>query len=187
MMEFERKYYENFKKMMQEADEELKKINESMTEEERIAEKERNEKGFQRLFERYKKEDRKNRHVVDPDKVEHLKKMAEAGKILAEKIDADIFIKTDNEHGEIHLKTGLIMFGTLNKYSGRDEMLLLMWVADDVVILTEDDAVKWEFRFDFSMSSLHEKDQGRGKKGEKDNLSGKIGKIQGAVCDWDEA
>lgn len=148
-MEFERNYYEEFKKMMQEVDDELKKMDESMKEEERRAEKERREQDFRRLLERYESQQQRTKHVTNKKKKIYFKEIAEIGKTLAKKIDADVFIRSNEERGEICLKTGLILFGIPNNYSGKDEFILLMRMADNIIAMPEGHAVKWEFWFDF--------------------------------------
>jgi len=148
-MEFERKYYEELKKMVKEADEGLKKMNESMTEEEKLIEKEHREQEFQKLLERYEWEQQRTKHVTNNEKETYFKMMVKTGKTLAQKIDADIFIRSNEKYGEICLKTGLILFGITNKYPGKDELILLMRMADNIIVMPEEDAIKWEFQFNF--------------------------------------
>jgi len=148
-MEFEKKYYTMAQKMMAEVDEELKKNQGSMTEEEKQAEKERNEQGFQKLLERFEKEQEKTRKVPDQKKKVYFDEMVVVGDILAKKIEADISVKSDEMHGEICLKTGLVTFGIPCGYEGKNELILLIRMADDVMVMPEDGTIKWEFCFDF--------------------------------------
>ncbi len=148
-MEFEKKYYTKAKELMDEVDEELQRLQSSMTEEEKLAEKEQNEQGFQKLLERCENELEKTRRIFDPKKRACFEDMVAAGKVLAEAIEADISVKSDEMHGTIRLETGLVLFGIPCGYAGRDELMLLMRMADDVFVIPENDTIKWEFSFDF--------------------------------------
>ncbi len=75
--------------------------------------------------------------------------MVVVGNALAETVEADFSVKSDETHGIICLKTGMVIYGVPCGYAGRNELMLLMYRADDVRVMPENDTIKWEFCFGF--------------------------------------
>ncbi len=43
----------------------------------------------------------------------------------------------------------MVIYGVPCGYAGRNELMLLMYRADDVRVMPENDTIKWEFCFGF--------------------------------------
>ena len=67
---------------------------------------------------------------------------------MAGKIDADIVVESNEEHGSIKMVTGLILFGEPTRNAGKEELLLLLRMADDVLIRPQGEAFEIDLRFD---------------------------------------
>lgn len=147
-MKIERHYYTASKKRMKEIDDEVRQMQESMTEEEKQAERERNKREFKRLVERIEREESEVKRVTDQRKREYFGVLAKAGLALAKIVEAD-YKAEDNEHcGKIRFRTGPMCLGVPGGPSGRDELVLLIRMADHIEIFPDGADLKWEFSFD---------------------------------------
>ena len=82
-------YYTESLKQLEEMDNELRKIQESMTEEEKLTEKEKAQRGFQRLVERFEREESETRRIVNQKKKEYFAVLVKTGLALAKIVEAD--------------------------------------------------------------------------------------------------
>ena len=147
-MRIERHYYTASKREFDEAEAEVRKEREAMTEEERQAEKQENSIGWKKLMDQMELERRRCKKVSNPEKTEYFKELSIIGLELAGKIDADIVVESNEEHGSIKMVTGLILFGEPTRNAGKEELLLLLRMADDVVIRPKGEAFELDLRFD---------------------------------------
>lgn len=147
-MRIERHYYTASKREFDEAEAEVRKEREAMTEEERQAEKQENSIGWKKLMDRMELERRRCKKVSNPEKTEYFKELSIIGLELAGKIDADIVVESNEEHGSIKMVTGLILFGEPTRNAGKEELLLLLRMADDVLIRPKVEAFELDLRFD---------------------------------------
>ena len=125
-MRIERHYYTASKREFDEAEAEVRKEREAMTEEERQAEKQENSIGWKKLMDQMELERRRCKKVSNPEKTEYFKELSIIGLELAGKIDADIVVESNEEHGSIKMVTGLILFGEPTRNAGKEELLLLL-------------------------------------------------------------
>ena len=147
-MKMEKRYYTKSKEELEEIRAELQAEREAMTEEEWLAEQLENERGFQRLMERLECEQKKYKRIRNPEKEEAFKKMQVIGVKLARRIEADLIIENNEEYGCIKLTTGLILFGKPTRNAGKEKLLLLLRMADDVLIRPKGEAFEIDLRFD---------------------------------------
>ena len=147
-MRIERHYYTASKREFDEAEAEVRKEREAMTEEERQAEKQENEISWKKLMDRVELEQQRRKKVRNLEKAEHFKELAVIGLELAGKIDADVVVESNEEHGSIKMVTGLILFGEPTRNAGKEELLLLLRMADDVLIRPKGEAFEIDLRFD---------------------------------------
>ena len=133
---------------MEEIRAELQAERETMTEEERQAEKQENEISWKKLMDRMELERRRCKKFSNPEKTEYFKELSIIGLELAGKIDADIVVESNEEHGSIKMVTGLILFGEPTRNAGKEELLLLLRMADDVLIRPKGEAFELDLRFD---------------------------------------
>ena len=147
-MRIERHYYTASKREFDEAEAEVRKEREAMTEEERQAEKQENSIGWKKLMDRMERERRRCKKVRNSEKAEHFKRLAAVGLELAGNIDADIVVEGSGEYGSVKLVTGLILFGEPTRNAGKEELLLLLRMADDVLIRPKGEAFELDLRFD---------------------------------------
>lgn len=147
-MRIERHYYTEFKREFDEAEAEARKEREAMTEEERQAEKQENEISWKKLMDRVELEQQRRKKVRNLEKAEHFKELAVIGLELAGKIDADVVVESNEEHGSIKMVAGLILFGEPTRNAGKEELLLLLRMADDVLIRPKGEAFELDLRFD---------------------------------------
>lgn len=148
-MKIERKYYTELKKQMEELEDGLRKIREAMTETEKQMEKEENESKFQKLLERIVTERERTRQVVDRRKKVSFLNMVRAGLALAKAIEADFEADSGEEWGKICLTTDLMLFDMSAGQNGRDELILLMCNADNIMIASKGNLMEWKFSFQF--------------------------------------
>ena len=147
-MKMERRYYTKSKEELEKIRAELQAERETMTEEERQAEKQENEISWKKLMDRMELERRRCKKVSNPEKTEYFKELSIIGLELAGKIDADIVVESNEEHGSIKMVTGLILFGEPTRNAGKEELLLLLRMADDVLIRPKGEAFELDLRFD---------------------------------------
>ena len=147
-MKIESHYYTEFKREFDEAEAEARKEREAMTEEERQAEKQENEISWKKLMDRVELEQQRRKKVRNLEKAEHFKELAVIGLELAGKIDADVVVESNEEHGSIKMVAGLILFGEPTRNAGKEELLLLLRMADDVLIRPKGEAFELDLRFD---------------------------------------
>lgn len=147
-MKIEKYYYTKSKQELDEIKDEIQAKREEMTEEERQAEKQENEISWKKLMDRVELERRRCKKVSNPEKTEYFKELSIIGLELAGKIDADIVVEDDEEHGSIKMVTGLILFGEPTRNAGKEELLLLLRMADDVLIRPQGEAFEIDLRFD---------------------------------------
>lgn len=147
-MRIERYYYTEFKREFDEAEAEVRKEREAMTEEERQAEKQENEISWKKLMNRMELEQQWRKKVRNLEKAEHFKELAVIGLELAGKIDADVVVESNEEYGSIKMVAGLILFGEPTKDAGKQELMLLLRMADDVLIRPKGEAFELDLRFD---------------------------------------
>ena len=74
--------------------------------------------------------------------------MQAIGVKLARRIEADLIIENNEEYGCIKLTTGLILFGKPTRNAGKEKLLLLLRMADDVLIRPKGEAFEIDLRFD---------------------------------------
>ena len=147
-MKIEKYYYTKSKQEVDEIKDEIQAKREEMTEEERQAEKQENEISWKKLMDRVAWEQQRRKKVSNPEKTEYFKKLSIIGLELAGKIDADIVVESNEEHGSIKMVTGLILFGEPTRNAGKEELLLLLRMADDVLIRPKGEAFELDLRFD---------------------------------------
>ena len=99
-------------------------------------------------MDRMELERRRCKKVSNPEKTEYFKELSIIGLELAGKIDADIVVESNEEHGSIKMVTGLILFGEPTRNAGKEELLLLLRMADDVLIRPKVEAFELDLRFD---------------------------------------
>lgn len=148
-MKIERQYYTASQKWMDETDNEVRQIQGSMTEEEKQAEREKNEREFKRLVERIERERSGVKQVTDQRKREYFGVLAEAGLALAQIMDADYKAEDDEYCGTIRFRTGPIFLGVPGGPSGRDGLVLLIRMADHIEIIPKGNVQEWTFSFGF--------------------------------------
>lgn len=148
-MKIERQYYTESRKWMEEIDDELRQMQESMTEEEKQAEKEERQREFKQLVERIEQEEAGVRRVIDRRKQEHFVILAEAGQVLAEIVVADYKAESDETCGTIRFRTGSMFLGVPGSPSGKDELILLIRMADHMEVIPDGDTLEWNFSFEF--------------------------------------
>ena len=147
-MRIERHYYTESKRELEEAEAEVQKERDAMTEKERLVEERENEAGLKKLMDRMERERRRCKKVRNSEKAEHFKRLAAVGLELAGNIDADIVVESSGEYGSVKLVTGLILFGEPTGNAGKEELLLLLRMADDVLIRPQGEACEIDLRFD---------------------------------------
>ncbi len=147
-MRIERHYYTESKRELEEAEAEVRKERDAMTEKERLVEERENEAGLKKLMDRMERERRRCKKVRNSEKAEHFKRLAAVGLELAGNIDADIVVESSGEYGSVKLVTGLILFGEPTGNAGKEELLLLLRMADDVLIRPQGEAFEIDLRFD---------------------------------------
>lgn len=147
-MRIERHYYTESKRELEEAEAEVQKERDAMTEKERLVEERENEAGLKKLMDRMERERRRCKKVRNSEKAEHFKRLAAVGLELAGNIDADIVVESSGEYGSVKLVTGLILFGEPTGNAGKEELLLLLRMADDVLIRPQGEAFEIDLRFD---------------------------------------
>lgn len=148
-MKIERQYYTESRKWMEEIDDELRQMQESMTEEEKQAEKEERQREFKQLVERIEKEEARVRRVTDRRKQKHFRVLAKAGLALAEIIEADYKAESDGTCGKIYFRTGPMFLSVPDGPSGKDELVLLIRMADHMEVIPDGDTLEWNFSFEF--------------------------------------
>lgn len=148
-MKIERKYHTKSVRDMNKIDEELQKLQESMTDEEKEKDKEENRCGFERLMEKVKKEQTRTRQVTNKTKKAYFYTMVLAGLVLAKVIEADFTAECDEECGKMCFITGIVFFDGLGGQSGRNELVLLIRMADHVAIFSRGNVIEWRFTFLF--------------------------------------
>ena len=142
-------YYTESLKQLEEMDNELRKIQESMTEEEKLTEKEKAQRGFQRLVERFEREESETRRIVNQKKKEYFAVLVKTGLALAKIVEADFEAESNEECGTMSFRTGLMCIGVPGGPSGRDELVLLMRMADHIEIIPNGNILEWIFSFEF--------------------------------------
>ena len=147
-MKIEKYYYTKSKQELDEIEDEIQAKREEMTEEERQAEKQENEISWKKLMDRVAWEQQRRKKVRNSEKAEHFEKLAVIGLELAGKIDADIVVESNEEHGSIKMVAGLILFGEPTRNAGKEKLLLLLRMADDVLIRPQGEAFEIDLRFD---------------------------------------
>lgn len=60
----------------------------------------------------------------------------------------EIISESNEEHGSIKIVTGLTLFGKLIENAGKEELLLLLRMADDGLIWPQGEALGIDLRFD---------------------------------------
>ena len=159
-MKIEKHYYQKAKQEIDKIEAEMQAEYEAMTDKELQNEKESNDITFNKLMDKIEHDYQRTKQVTDPEKEKYFMKLAAISLKLAKEIEADITVEINEKYGSITLTTGLILFGKPGGNFGKEDFVLLLRMANNVLIWPKDDTIEIILRYDLfdeiiAESSIH--------------------------------